>query len=60
MVCDVPLCLFGKVKIKTVKEECVILHNLFFESLSFVISKGKSNTFFIYNKHLVSFLLKKM
>ena len=26
MVCDVPLCLFGKVKIKTVKVECVCQH----------------------------------
>lgn len=26
LACDIPLCLFGKVKIKTVKVECVCQH----------------------------------
>lgn len=55
MVCDIPLCLSGKVKIKTVKEECVIQHNV----VCFVVFCGKSNIFFAYDKQLVNFLKKK-
>ena len=89
LACDIPLCLSGKVKIKTVKVECVVQHLVLFlvDSLwkvsyvsfflsvvaktlrkasawcaskfpfvyCFAISDGKSNTFFIYNKHFVSF-----
>lgn len=58
LACDIPLCLFGKVKIKTVKVECVSqhVHNRF----NVLFTSAKVILFFVFCKHFVRIFTKKM